>query len=59
MHIYDYIEALDIASGNDIELFKHLLCEHLSEMRLTEEQKEYMNDKTWVMEMSDRLELEK
>jgi hypothetical protein len=53
--IYDYIETLDIASGNDIELFKHFLCEQLSELQLTAEQLDYMSDKAWGMQMEERL----
>ena len=43
--IYKYVESLYSASNNDVELFKHLLCEQLGEMNLTKKQLEYMDDK--------------
>ena len=54
--IYKYVESLDSASNNDVELFKHFLCEQLGEMNLTEAQLEYMDDKVWKMELQTELD---
>lgn len=54
--IYDYIESLDSSSENDIELFKHFLCEQLYEMKLTEEQLEYMQDKVDTIDIQNQLD---
>jgi hypothetical protein len=53
--IYDYIEALDSASENDVELFKHFLCEQFQEMELTDSQIEYMRDKADLIEIDSQI----
>ena len=54
--IYNYIESLDSESAGDVELFKHILCEQLGELNLTQAQLDCMADKSWVIDMSQRLE---
>jgi len=53
--IYDYIEALDSASENDVELFKHFLIEQLGEMNLSKSQLEYMRDKADLIEIDSQI----
>jgi hypothetical protein len=49
--IYNYVEALSSASEHEIELFKHFLCEQLSELDLTDSQLEYLEDKSDTIEI--------
>ena len=49
--IYNFINAVESSSEDDIELFKHILCNLLSEVNLTDEQLQILQDRADLIEL--------